>query len=108
MKYADSEDKINETFTTIMESNTANTAYTHEGKEPNNNTSAKKKDIQQNVTRVTEQALTKKTEKKVHPWLWTFVAILLGVNPQSRENPGIISSVLQILTIGSALSKFLF
>ena len=105
MKYTDSGDINNETFTTIMESSTSNAAYIHEVKEPNKNMTTNKKDIQQNVTRDTEQVLKKKTEKMVHPWLWTFVAILLGVNPQSRENPGIISSVLQILTIGSALSK---
>jgi hypothetical protein len=108
MKNTNSGDINNETFSTIIESNAGNTTYTHQGKNPNENMATKKSDIQQNITRDTEQSLKKKPKKKVHPWIWTFVEIFLGVIPQLRENPGIISSVLQILTIGSALSKFYF
>ena len=52
-----------------------------------------------------EKLLKKKLADQVHPWLWQLISITLGVDPQRRENPGVVSCVLELLTVGSALGN---
>ena len=52
-----------------------------------------------------EKLLKKKLAKQVHPWLWQLISITLGVDPQRRENPGVVSCILELLTVGSALGN---
>ena len=52
-----------------------------------------------------EKLLKKKLAKQVHPWLWQLISITLGVDPERRENPGVVSCILELLTVGSALGN---
>ena len=52
-----------------------------------------------------EELLKKKLAKQVHPWQWQLISITLGVDPQRRENPGVVSCILELLTVGSALGN---
>lgn len=44
-------------------------------------------------------------QSQIYPYMWTVISAILGVDENSREKHGVISSTLNILTIGSALSE---
>ena len=97
----------NETFSTITESGAITSTLTNEPKTNDKGMAVKKKIRKPNIRRNDEHLSNNNPEKQINPWLWTIIAITLGVSPQSREDPGIFSTVLQIFTIGSAMSKYL-
>ena len=57
---------------------------------------------------MTNQKLVQKTlksPKRIPQWLWNIIAKSLGIKTHSRERP-YFSSILHLLTIGSAIRKF--
>ena len=60
---------------------------------------------QQNGKNDVERSAQKNFQKQIHPWLCTILATTLGIHPGTKENPGILSTTMQLLTIGSSLSK---
>ena len=44
-------------------------------------------------------------QSQIYPYMWTVISAILGIDANSREKHGVISSTLNILTIGSALSE---
>ena len=44
-------------------------------------------------------------QSQIYPYMWTVISAILGVDENSREKHGVISSTLHFLTIGSALSE---
>ena len=45
--------------------------------------------------------------KRIPPWLWNIIAKSLGIKTRAKEKP-YLSSILHLLTFGSAMRKFTF
>ena len=105
MKFDKDIETINETITSINNLKLENKYHIdHEKKASENNTKIQKAPDK-------EKLLKKKLAKQVHPWLWQLISITLGVDPERRENPGVVSCILELLTVGSALGnnfRFIF
>ena len=52
-----------------------------------------------------QQAPSIIVQSQIYPYMWTVISAILGIDANSRENHGVISSTLHFLTIGSALSE---
>ena len=90
---------INETITSIN-----NLEFGMEYQSDNDSMPNKKKP-EKHYTSGKENFLRTKRVKQVHPCLWQLISITLGVDPQRKEDPGVVSSILELLTVGSALSN---
>ena len=99
MKFDKDIETINETISAINNLELENEhPIDHERKASENNAIIQKAPDK-------EKLLKKKLAKQVHPWLWQLISITLGVDPQRRENPGVVSCILELLTVGSALGN---
>ena len=101
MKFDKDIQAINETITSIN-----NLEYGTKPDVGNGSTSNKKNSKKQNIPKM-ENFLKTNRARQVHPWLWQLISIALGVDPQRRENPGVVSCILELLTVGSAISNFI-
>ena len=99
MKFEKDIQTINETITSIN-----NLDFGNDFRLDNGTVSNKRKTKKENLPDK-EKLFKRKPVKQVHPWLWQLISVTLGVDPQRRENPGVISSILELLTMGSALSN---
>ena len=52
-----------------------------------------------------QQAPSLIVQSQIYPYMWSVISAILGIDANSRENHGVISSTLHFLTIGSALSE---
>ena len=92
---------INETITSIN-----NLEYGTEHHAGVGTMSNKKNSKKQKISNM-EDFLKSNSVRQVHPWLWQLISITLGVDPQRRENPGVVSCILELMTVGSAISNFI-
>ena len=101
MKFDKDIQTINETITSINELEFGTEHHVHNGTMSNNENPKK-----QNISNM-EDFLKTNRVRQVHPWLWQLISITLGVDPQRRENPGVVSCILELMTVGSAISNFI-
>ena len=101
MKFDKDIQTINETITSINNLGFGTEHHVNNGTKSNSKSFKK-----QNISNM-EDFLKTNRVRQVHPWLWQLISIALGVDPQRRENPGVVSCILELLTVGSAISNFI-
>ena len=88
----------------VNESDTKQGSFSGEIRHTNSATAQENKDIEETSERI-QQPPSIIVQSQIYPYIWTVISAILGVDENSREKHGVISSTLYFLTIGSALSE---
>ena len=88
----------------VNESDNKQGSFSGEIRNTNSATAQENKCIEETSERI-QQPPSIIVQSQIHPYMWTVISAILGIDANSREKHGVISSILHILTIGSALSE---
>ena len=88
----------------VNESDTKQGSFSGEIRHTNSATAQENKDIEETSERI-QQSPTIIVQSQIYPYMWRVISAILGIDANSREKHGVISSTLYFLTIGSALSE---
>ena len=88
----------------VNESDTKEGTFSGGIRNTNSTTAQENKGIEETSERI-QQPPCIIAQSQIYPNMWTFISAILGIDANSREKHGVISSTLHFLTIGSALSE---
>ena len=88
----------------VNESDTKQVSFSGKIHNTNRATVQENKGMEENSERI-QQPPSIIVQSQIYPYMWTAISSILGIDANSREKHGVISSTLNILTIGSALSE---
>ena len=88
----------------VNESDTKQGSFSGEFRKTNRATVQENKGMEENSERI-QQPPSIIVQSQIYPYMWTVISAILGIDANSREKHGVISSTLYFLTIGSALSE---
>ena len=88
----------------VNESNNKQGSFSGEIRNTNSATAQENKGIEETSERI-QQSPTIIVQSQIYPYMWRVISAILGIDANSREKHGVISSTLYFLTIGSALSE---
>ena len=88
----------------VNESNNKQGSFSGEIRNTNSATAQENKGIEETSERI-QQSPTIIDQSQIYPHMWRVISAILGIDANSREKHGVISSTLYFLTIGSALSE---
>ena len=88
----------------VNESDTNQGSFSGDIRNTNSAMAQENKGIEETIERI-QQSPSIVVQSQIYPYMWTVISAILGIDANSRENHGVISSTLHFLTIGSALSE---
>ena len=92
------------TLSFVNESDSKQGSFSGEIRNANSATAQKNKGIRETSEPI-QQSPSLIVQSQIYPYMWTVISAILGIDANSREKHGVISSTLYFLTIGSALSE---
>ena len=88
----------------VNESDTNQGSFSGDIRNNNSAIAQENKGIEETSERI-QQSPSIVVQSQIYPYMWRVISAILGIDANSREKHGVISSTLYFLTIGSALSE---